>query len=239
MWNTPYGDRVLGTAEAKLVGGSTWSMTDWIRHFIPTRGNYDDRIDTGIPLFDQMTPAQQIVMLDRTVALLLDPNLAPPESSALLDSTVAAIYLQIGWDIQTEIDLEKDSIDNEVDDIGDSVRVLVIDALNECPSWEDEPYPDCPEPDCDDMEEWEMAVESLRNRILADEDWAMGDLMLDIAPEENSEIKKSMGIQRNYYIDIPPIATDEDAHEAWKNIIQRITGKRPTIPLYFDDSEPF
>jgi len=241
MWNTACGTRVLGKAEAELVGQATWTLTDWIRNYIPMREDFGNRIDTGILLFDQMTPAQQVVMLDRVVALLIDSKLEPPAPSALLDSTVAAIYLQIRWNIQSEIDFQDDPIEfaEEGQEDCDSFRVLVIDALNECPSWEFEPYPDCPEPDCDEMESWEMAVDSLRDRVLADEDWAMNDLLVDLPPEKNKEIKQAMGIQGNYFVDIPPIATDDDAHEAWKNIIERVTGTRPNIPLHFDDSEPF
>jgi len=239
MWGTGDDSRILGKAEVELIGQATWSLIDWIRDYISVPDDDESQTDTGILLFDQMSPAQQLVMLDKVFGLMVDPNLEPPSPSALLDSTVAAIYIQIHWNIESEIDLEKDLMDFPKIEKCDSFRNLVTNALNECPSWHDEPYPNCPAPDCDDMDEWEQAISSLRDRFLADEDWAMNDLVLDLPPEENSELKQSMGIQDNYYLDIPPIVTDEDAHRAWKNIVERVTGSRPVDDDGFDDSVPF
>jgi hypothetical protein len=226
MWNTPIGCRALGKDEGELVGGAAWCLTDDVRTWM----QLGDQPGTGILLFDQMTGEQKIVMLDKVLSLLLDPKIKPPPSTALLDATVAAIYVQIRWLIEIEIDMQKDPIDEDDDFTSD--RTAVVLALTENPAPDEEPYPDLPDADCTDMDTWELAIESLRDRVLADEDWLMDNLMLDLPPEKSRELKQGLGIRNNYFIDVPPEATIEQARTAWANIVERMSGTRPDESVF-------
>ena len=59
-----------------------------------------------------------------------------------------------------------------------------------------------------------MFIESVRDRILADEDWKMKSIIMDLAPSADQELKKLMGKQWGYFVDISPEATDEEAEAA-------------------------
>jgi len=94
MWNTTLGCRVLKDAEARFVCGAAHRLTDEIRTSMPQEGETGEKMEIGIVLFDRMAPEQQLVLIDRVIGYLLDPTLAAPPRTALMDATVAAIYVQ-------------------------------------------------------------------------------------------------------------------------------------------------
>lgn len=122
--------------------------------------------------------------------------------------------------------MELDDMLDEPDYFG--VRTEVVLALQE-PADTDEPIEEAPEGGwptilCDEIDEWELAIESLRSRILADEDWQMEALAMDLAPQKSQSMKQNLGIQRDYFVDIPPDGTDEEAEAARLRIVA--IGKR-------------
>ena len=220
-WNTAIGPRTLSGAEAYLVGQTAWQLTDSIREGL----SIDSPLQFDIVLFDALTWQQQIVMLDRVLAPLLDADIDPPVPTALMDATIAAIYAQLVVFIETEIDMERTSDAAEEGDTDG--RQEIVNALVEC-AYEG----DCPDAECAVIDTWELLIEALRDRVLADEDYQMDGLTLDLPPEKSREFKRTLGISGDYFIDVPPDATTEDARNAWGNIIERITGERPNVSCF-------
>ena len=231
MWNTPYGERTLKGAERLLVVSESWALSRTILDSASIGGT-----DLGVVLFDRISWQQQILLLERVLNLLLDPTIPAPTNSALLEATVAAIYKQMAISVQLEIELiePEDDPENSYDPrSGYYVRQLILEAITE-PVDTDEPMGDPFEEyslsvECDEFEEWEVVIESLRGRILPDEDWQMEAMVMDLAPAISQDLKALMGIRGDYFIDIPPDVTDEEAEAArWRIVgIGREIEKEP------------
>jgi len=170
-----------------------------------------------------------MLMLEKVMTALVDPMIPAPPSSALLEATVAAIYAQLRTSIEIELDDARMAQDDTLDESDYfDVRMEILAAIEE-PINTDEPIQEPPDDGwptilCDEIDEWDLAIESLRNRILADEDWQMEALAMDLSPQTSKSLKNGMGIQRDYFIDIPPDGTDEEAEEARLRIVA--IGKR-------------
>ncbi len=183
MWNTAIGKRTLVGAERRLVVSTAWGLADFISDAAP-----EGKAIFGIVLFDRLTWQQQMLMLEKVLTTLVDPTIPAPQSSALLEATVAAIYAQLRTSIEIELDDAKMEVDAMLDEPDHfDVRMEIVVALQE-PVDTDEPIEEPPEGGwptilCDEIDEWELAIDSLRSRILADEDWQMEALAMDLAPQ--------------------------------------------------------
>ncbi len=220
MWNTAIGKRILVGAERRLIMNAAWGLTD----SISTEATFNDNVQFGIVLFDRLTWQQQMLMLEKVLTPLLEPSIPAPQSTALFDATVAAIYAQLRTELIIELDMaELDKYDSFVGRNFD-VRQEILDALFE-PVDTDEPAEEPPDEgwpsvDCDDIDEWDLAIECLRGRMLADEDWQMDAITMDLPPVKSSRLKKALGIQTAYFIDIPPDGSDEEAEAARLRIVE-------------------
>ena len=99
MWHTSRGDRTLSGDEAELIGHGVDTLVDALVTHID-----DDESDEttlagdchcGIPLFDDLTPAQRIALLHDVTAHLLTPTESPLPLSAHAEAAVAAIFVEI------------------------------------------------------------------------------------------------------------------------------------------------
>ncbi len=217
MWKTAMGERTLVGAERRLVVSAGWGLADSISIAAP-----DHKAIFGIHVFDRLTWQQQMLMLEKVLAALVEPTIPAPPTSALLDATVAAIYAHLYTSVEIELDVAKTDLDSSLgEEDYFEVRQEILEAMRE-PVDSDEPMEESPEGGwptilCDEIDEWELAIESLRGRILADEDWQMEAITMDLAPKDSRAIKRNLGIQRDYFIDIPPDGSDEEAEAArWR-----------------------
>ncbi len=214
------GERTLVGAERRLVVSAGWGLADFISIAAP-----ENKALFGIVLFDRLTWQQQMLMLERVLTALVEASIPAPPTTALLDATVAAIYAHLYTSIEIELDdarMDMDSPLGEEDHF--DVRNEILEALRE-PVDSDEPIEESPEGGwptilCDEIDEWELAIESLRGRILADEDWQMEAITMDLPPQTSRTLKRELGIQRDYFIDIPPDVTDEEAEAARWRIVE-------------------
>ena len=220
MWITAMGERTLLGAERRMVMKAGWGLADFISVAAP-----EDKARFGIVLFDRLTWQQQMLMLEKVLTALVEPTIPAPPSTALLDATVAAIYAQLYTSIEIELDEARMEMDSPLGEENYfEVRQEILEALRE-PVDSDEPIEESPEGGwptilCDEIDEWELAIESLRSRILADEDWQMEAIAMDLAPQTSKSLKKDLGIQRDYFIDIPPDGTDEEAEATRWRIVE-------------------
>jgi hypothetical protein len=65
--------------------------------------------------------------------------------------------------------------------------------------------------DSDDLEDWDLLLESISAEILWDDDWAMEDLFLDAPPRVSRREKSRMGIEQNYFTAPAPDLDDAQA----------------------------
>ncbi|MFB3106225.1 MAG: hypothetical protein ACE1ZA_15075 [Pseudomonadales bacterium] len=221
MWHTANGKRTLAGAEARLIRETAWDLVDAIRAEI----SLDSSVQFGILLFDQLTWQQQLVMLFKVLKPLLDSSVGSPTATALLDATIAAIYAQMNSGVECEIDMEQTSPQGEEGDT--ELRQRIIEAIREHGAegnW--------PDPECVVMDAWELTIDAVQGWVLADEDWQMDGLTLDLPPDKNREFKQALGIRDDYFTDIPPDANDQQARAAWANILELINGQRPDEAVF-------
>ena len=230
MWN----HEQYNVAQAILVTNAARCLMDDIRCEIPREGmpsHPHPPLNTSIPLFDALSPEQRIVLLDRAAGCVCDPEPALQPRNAVLEAAVAAIFDHIRGELEAELDVQSDPDESVEDDT--EVRREIAAAFNE---GEEEPggLSICPDPECVVFETWEVVMDSLRDRILPDEDWNLSDLALDLSPEKSNELKQTMGIGDDYFVDVAPDATIQDAREAWANLVERATGSRPALWRFGD-----
>ncbi len=247
MWKTTEGIRTLTGAEAENLCETIGELVDAIRAVkldeeFSKKSNGkstiagDDALTgdaemnplsatTGVGLFDQLAWQQQLAMLLKVARPLLDPSLPPPQPSALMDATVAAIYAQMLIGVEYEIEMQQTS--HESFD-GDTIRRQgIAAALNE---WRADPV--WPDPECVVMDEWDWAIGALRDRILADEDWNLNELVLDAPPDAVDNLKALTGVARDYFVDVPPDPDFRAPRSVWADLVELITGSRPNEAVF-------
>ena len=247
MWKTTEGIRTLAGAEAANLRETIGELVDAIRaakldEELKMKPKGESAVDnevamagevelnslsatTGISLFDQLMWQQQLAMLLEVATPLLDPSLSPPQPSALMDATVAAIYAQMQIGVEYEIEMQQSS--NDAFD-GDTIRRQgIVAALRE---WRAD-Y-SCPDPECVVTDEWELAIAALRDRVLADEDWNLNELVLDLSPDVVDKLKAFTGVARDYFVDVPPDPDFRPPSSVWADLLELIAGTRPNEAVF-------
>jgi hypothetical protein len=114
----------------------------------------------------------------------------------------------------------------------EAIRVMVemeIDQLpewRESPSWREMVLAACQDrgveefldAESQDLDEWEVMVASLADGVLWDEDWRDDPNLLDVDPEIGRAVKELLGIDKDYYVAVPPDPTDEEMKGVWKTL---------------------
>ena len=127
----------------------------------------------------------------------------PLELSAITEGAVGAIFENIWQCVQFEVD----AISNETI----SWRTLVLSAQAEYETTPPiDPEDRLPEPNCKDMEEWELLIECLSQTILWDADWMDEDLYIDVDPDTSRRLKKRMNIADAYFTAIAPDPSENE-----------------------------
>ena len=182
MWNTSDGERILKNAEALVFAESLWSFID------ESSLNVYDDFDIGITVFDNLTYGQKISVLSIIGTGLLKEDVPIIELTAVLEGAIAAVFIHLMECIEIEID--------EPDFSNARWREKVFNARKEMIG------EDIPLPDCDDLEEWKLEVDSLHDRILWDTDYASESSFVDGSPENTKLLKTLAGVSNDYYISI-------------------------------------
>ena len=213
MWNTSSGDRTLVGAEAMMIRDLAWHLRDMIVVAI----DIDEPIVSDVYLFNCLQPTQQLTMLHEVCAALLLENVPPPKLTAIREATVHVLFRELLGLIEVELDMER--LEGERD-VSMRSRVLAVDQERRERNfdWADEDgYIDSP--DCQDVDQWEMLVESLADEILWDRDFELEAILADQDPAKSQMMKQVLGIQNNYFSDIAP---DTHSREAFQKIDQQL-----------------
>jgi hypothetical protein len=197
MWRTQCGERTLESAEARVF---TEALSTLLDYAITDR--FED-YESGVACFENLTYGQKIAVLATIGNGLLREDIRPVELTAVVESAIAAVFQQM-----------KDSIIFEIDtpEFGASWRELVVAARKKLEG------DDVPAPSCTDIEEWDLEVQVLTDRILWDRDYEDDRTYADHPPEMTQWLKYMARIPNNYYTAIADDLTDEEAAATIKEL---------------------
>jgi hypothetical protein len=198
MWWTPDGERVLRGPEAALFREALGVLTDFVRD-----DEKGDLCQSGISAFDSLQRSQKLAVLAEVGTALLCEEEPRPTLTAVREATVAVVYELVRDMVQLEID------DPQTAGGRPSWRELVLGACHQRLVEEDS----LPSQECADLEEWDILIQCLADDVLWDEDWEDVEDHLDADPETSRAAKKSLGIDKDYYVDVPPDPSDEELEE--------------------------
>jgi len=217
MWWTPSGERTLQGAEAALFREALGMLVDLVR-------DDDDGTlcQSGVSAFDTLQRGQKLAVLAQIGSALLRQEEPKPVLTAVLEAAVAAVYQHVRDMVQMEID------DSELQD-SPSWRQMVLTACEER-----EIDAGLLEPDCEDFDEWDLAIDGLVAGVLWDEDWKDGDIFIDADPQTSQQMKHLLGIADDYYVAIPPDPSEEEIErllaKLWELTAEKTSGEGPIEP---------
>ncbi|QDV67777.1 hypothetical protein Poly24_14810 [Rosistilla carotiformis] len=219
MWHTSTGDRTLSGAEATLIVQTCVTMIDALEWEV--RNDNDAVVcESGVELYDDQLVCQRIALLNEVCHGLLSPNQAMPELTAELEATVMAIFETVKSHIELEIDAGHCFGDSCCD-----IRSMVLAAYGDnAPGSDsesssiDEDLDDIPDPWCDEIDQWDLVVELLADRILWDRDFEMASMIVDEEPEMAEAYKQVLGIDNDYFSMAPPEVNESDAPSCLYNL---------------------
>jgi hypothetical protein len=215
MWHTSRGDRTLSGAEAKLVAQAVDTMVDALLMHV------DDDLETdghgvcqsGIAVFDALSPSQRIALLYDVTRHLLTATEATLSLSATSEAAVAAIFIEIRDQVAIEIDLFPDGLlDESLSDPQTRStwrRRVLAAAAQVMRSSQEEIGPaadelELPDPHCRELSVWEDLVDSLAEAVLWDRDFEMAETFLDVDPGISRQRRRLLGIEEDYFTQVAP-----------------------------------
>lgn len=223
MWNR----EDLSLAELQLFEDAAFSLIDIIREGITVPGDtrrYEKCLHTGVEPFDALESEQQLFLVNQVTGILLNVNSVVPTPAAYLDATVAAVFSWMDSLVSMEIDSEYDTRKAEKHDTDQRQAVLTALLSDE----EEQRNPvGRPDAECSVKETWEEVIQTLRDRVLQDEDWALAESTLDLPPDTAGDLKQNMGIDADYFSAVPPSVNFDQACTAWVEFVGRARGTRP------------
>jgi hypothetical protein len=183
MYRAPLGDRILLDAERHLFSDCLGLVVDLLT---------DGDSDFGFEAFDNLQLTQKLATLYLAARGLLRPEQPAPKLTAFLEAAVATIYSLAKSQVRQEIDF----LSSEDEDT--SWRERILQAARE-QAISDE----LPDARCADPSQWEWLIDSLADRVLWDEDYAL-TATLDAPPGKRDETYDTLGIAEDYYTEIAP-----------------------------------
>lgn len=224
MWHTSRGDRTLSGSEAKLIANAVETMIDALLLHIDVDWVDEGGVyQTGITLFDSLTPSQRIVVLHDVTKHLLTETEETLPLSALVEASVAAIFVEVRDQVAIEIGLYRDDLpaSNPPSLVWrQSVRNAFEDVIQKASEaaegveWEPSPEDlEMPEVGCNEIVEWERLIDSLADSILWDRDFEMADSFLDADPDHSQARRELLGIDDEYFLQVPD---DPPSYEAMR-----------------------
>lgn len=195
-WHTELGDRCLTGPEATLFRRIVGYMHDSIGGEL--EGD-TEKTEYGVPLFDELTPAQKLALLEQVLRQLLEPTEAPPKLNAMNEGAIAAIYSAVNKMVTTEIELGRDRDFKDLCDVYYWRRLLLKVA-----SADDADSGDLPTAKCRDFSEWDSVLDAITSRVLWDDDYLDAEAVLDATPEAAQHHRDKLGIENDYFIAVAP-----------------------------------
>lgn len=199
MWHTSKGDRTLSGAEAQLIR----ELIAFVHDEITIALDQDDPYESGVALFDDLQPTQQLALLLEIGSALLDESRPVLELTAVREAAVYALFCSLHSMIEIEIDLGR--LDGKSNYQMRSLAIAAIEysfSPEELRSLRDQSM--IPDLASNDIDEWQFLIESLADRILWDRDFDLEYLMIDQNPENANTMKRLLGIDGDHYAHVAP-----------------------------------
>jgi len=161
----------------------------------------DDEHCFGHKAFARLTLEQKIWTLHKVAFGLLDQKIPVVRLTAYLEATVATIFRQVEDLVTIEIDVVR--VDNDKQDIWYAVRRAIL-AVHEKEGWNSPDHISDDEPlkvDCEDIEEWKIAIGQIESSILWDMDYDLTPI--DKHPSLDAAWRSQFSIDDDYFTAIP------------------------------------
>ncbi|MFC1761787.1 hypothetical protein ACFL6U_06875 [Planctomycetota bacterium] len=197
VWRTQCGERILEGAEARAFAESLASLLD--NAIVDQFEDYE----SDVVCFDNLTYGQKISFLTTIGNGLYRKDVAPVDLTAVVEGAIGAVFQHLKYMIVFEI---------EMSEAGTDWRELVVAARKEAG------IEDVLAATCTDVDEWELEVEGLSDRILWDRDYEEDHIYVDHAPEKTQFLKYMARIPDNYYTAIADDLTDKEAAATIKEL---------------------
>ncbi|MEM9646065.1 MAG: hypothetical protein AAF989_13840 [Planctomycetota bacterium] len=207
MWHTSIGDRILQGDEALLVRAGIDALVDELLIEFDDHWEVDAMMNyrSGVALFDSLVATERLGALHTVAGCLLQEACPPPEKNAVIEATVAAIFLEIRDQVAIEVDFLATVPSQQrsmrwrrlVLAAMEQVRQEERDRLGE--SFSDDPSWDPPTVDQRNMELWDQVIDILVDQILCDRDFEMAELFMDADPGEVLQRREWLGIDADYF----------------------------------------
>jgi hypothetical protein len=197
MWRTQCGERILKGAEARVFAESLSTLLD-----NAIMDQFED-YESDVACFDNLTYGQKISVLATIGSGLFRKDVASVDLTAVVEGAIGAVFQYLKDMIVFEI---------EMFEAGTYWREIVVAARKELEG------EDIPAPSCTDIEEWELEVEMLTDRILWDRDYENDRTYADHPPEMTQWLKYMTRIPDDYYTAIADDLTDEEAAATIKKL---------------------
>jgi hypothetical protein len=197
MWWTPDGERVLRGQEADLFREALGVLADFVHD-----DQEGDLFRFGISVFDGLQGSQKLAIMAEVGTALLREETPSLPLTAVREATVAVVYELVRDMVQLEIDAPQVA--------GESARwrELVLGACRERQLTNE-----LPSPESEDLDEWDLLIQCLADRVLWDGDWKGEQVHLDADPKTSRTMKKLLGIDKDYYVDVPPDPSEAELEE--------------------------
>jgi len=205
MWHTSRGDRTLQGDEATLVREAIDTMVDVLSLHIDDDPAGGVICESGIAVFDQLTPSQRIALLHNAATHLLTDMGDAPRLSAPLEATVAAIFKDVRDHVAIEVGFPQSTEHARwVERPG--WRHLVASAFHSVTISEGdfESLEELPLEASSDLQQWERVIDYLADAVLWDRDFEFSGTFLDMDPEILRERRQILGIDEDYFTQIAP-----------------------------------
>lgn len=218
MWHAPEGEMTFSGPYGLMLANGIRSMVDELI----TSTQFDDPYELGCKAFDSMTEEQKIWTLHKVAFGLLDEKTPKCELYAYLEATVAGIFQQLHWNVQSEIDMAADW--GPEDETIDAFfwRKLIWNVY-ESKDYNDPENLDEDEkllaPESTDREEWKIALDALEEEVLWDNDFAL-DFFYDMPPGA----RKESSMKSDYYTAVPADPKRDEAKAILKATAQFCDG---------------
>jgi hypothetical protein len=197
MWRTECGERILEGAEARVFAEALSGLLD--EAIMGTLEDYE----LGIRCFDDLTFGQKISTLVTIGNGLLREDVPIVELTAVVEGGIAAVFQHLKYEIIYDIDEPE---------CPRPWRKWVVAARKEMDGEHISPATS------KDIDEWEIEVEELTDRILWDRDYENGHTFMDHPPEKTQWLKDMARIPNDYYTAIADDLTDEEAKAQIKEL---------------------
>ena len=191
MYHTPAGDRVLRGAERKLFVSSLGMIVDLLV-------DSDGEASFGVSTFDELQLGQKFFILYRSARGLLHPDEPVPKLTSAVEAAVAAVFEHTRSMVVQEID------EPEFASPTPYWRSLVLDAART----QDDPAIKLPQAESGDKNTWWLLLECLMGAVLWDNDYEATE-RLDLPPEQSDQLKAVLGVEDDYYTDVPEDLRDD------------------------------